>query len=57
MLQEGKAKCRGSLYCRAYIISLANTLIWPGFLGLLYRAVDTVQSSLLSVPDKMAIKD
>lgn len=54
--QDEKAQRRGNLYCRAYIISPVNACVWPGFLGLLDRAVDAVQSSLLSVPNKMAIK-
>lgn len=51
------AECGGNLFLRACIIPAVNVCIWPAFLGLLYRAVDAVQSTLLSVPDKMAIKD
>lgn len=54
--QDEKAQRRGNLYCGTYIISPVNACVWPGFLGRLDRAVDTVQSSLLSVPNKMAIK-
>lgn len=57
LLQEERAQHAGNLYCKAYITPPVSTYIWPGLLGLLYRAVDAVQSSLLSVPDKMAIKD
>lgn len=52
-----EAECGGNLFLGACIIPPVNACIWPALLGLLYRAVDTVQSALLSVPDKMAIKD
>lgn len=53
----GGAECGGNLFLGACIIPAVNACIWPGFPGLLYRAVDAVQSALLSVPDEMAIKD
>lgn len=50
------AECGGNLSLGACIIPPVKACIWPALLGLLYRAVDAVQSALLSVPDKMAIK-
>lgn len=58
LYRRGKEKLSVEAICTAeHVISPVNACIWPGFLGLLYRAVDAVQSTLLSVPDKMAIKD